>query len=146
MKLFFSLPTLALVAALPMAEGAVIGNQTDPGSFWAIYPDGGAAAECVMNPGTKVDDSCCAAVTPQPVMSSMFFADCFSFGNDEQTRAYRGCTEEGMAIYGEGCDTGTSLNGTVEECGCKFTVLGTGCHKANDFPDDPRQFFVYLDN
>ncbi|CAB9515682.1 expressed unknown protein [Seminavis robusta] len=131
-----------------MAGGAghVIGSQTDPGSFWAVYPDSNAAADCMVDPGTKVDNSCCAALTPQPIMSSMSLDECFAFAFNEQIRAYRGCTEDNQTIYGEFCLAGPPLNGTMEECGCKFTLQGTGCYKANDFPNDPRQFFVYLDD
>lgn len=125
-------------------ELMMVGEQEAAGAFWAVYPDGGAAEECLVDPGTEVDISCCAAMTPSPLISSASNGtSCFQFAPG--VNAFKGC-EDGVSMYGEFCGGGDPGDFDIEECGCQFQVMGTGCFKANDFPDDPRQFFVYLDD
>ena len=141
MKLLLALSLLAT-----QANADLVGNQTMKGSFWAVYPNGGAAPECVVDPGTPVDISCCAAMTPAPLITDAAQGStCFAFDPEAGIRAYKGCNAT-TSLYGEFCAQGDPANVDITECGCQFQVSGTGCHKANDFPDDPRQFFVYLDD
>lgn len=140
---------LILLASFPLAllaaDEDLVGDQTVGGAFYAIYPNGGAAAECVVDAGTKVDTSCCAALTPQPLLAGITNDNtCFTFTGS--IRAFKGCSADGTSLYGENCAEGDAANVTIGECGCQFKLEGTGCYKANDFPDDPRQFFVYLDD
>lgn len=121
-------------------------GMTDGGSYWGIYNLTAAPAmeSCIVTEGDSVDMACC-----EDAGEIMKHADlqqgntCFSLG--EGLIPFSGCIGDGVAGYGENCvtDKAPFAAATAEECGCSFSIEGTGCFKANDIPG--QQWFVYLD-
>ena len=148
--------------------------QTRAGSYWLAYPTADDVPDgWLVEPGTKVDDSCCTSDTEQTLRADFTSNTCEIFRGFLPSDAtlglvhYLGC-ENGMEVYGEACYDGGenggivpadvmfegSNVGSIEDCGtnggCTFEVRGDGCWKVrntNDLPgcsDDPVETFLWM--
>ena len=148
----FSLSALLLLTAsvsvrFAQAADAPYMPMPTEGSYWAIYNATGAPAAdyCIVPEGTAVKDECCTMASDSILPHAMLQGNdtCFSLGPG--LIPFSGCVADGVAGYGENCETDEApfLAADATECGCSFVIEGDGCYKANDLPG--QQWFVYLD-
>ena len=141
---------LTVILALAASNGNIQSAWAQPpasGSYWAVYNISDPAEDsCNVTTGMSIEDSCCTVAPDIPLHDALKGnATCFSLGPG--LIPFSGCVGDGVAGYGENCDGGDGVPPFVAkdaaECGCDFSIEGSGCYKANDIPG--QQWFVFLD-
>lgn len=164
---------LGTTTALDVWPSKVLGAQEQAGTFFVAWANNSAPEDCVVEPGTKVADTCCTVDYPVPLRSVSNPNTCQVISGflpeGQGLISYQNC-EGGVETYGEACYNGGANGGlipgellssvqstnasTLEACGsdgCQFAVRGKGCWKIRDLSDLPGlsgtdQVFLFLDD